>query len=474
MKILLIQQMFEHTNPVYMPKFAQADRSDTVKYPPLGLLYVASYLKANGYKDVIVRDADASATPLTQLLKEIETIMPDVVAIPAFTNAFHDVHRLAQGIKKINSKTHICIAGPHVKHFRKETLSFPEVDSTICGDGEIPFFHLVQYLDGKTSNPKFHGLSIKTSRELIESTESYSIENIDSLPFPDRTAVDITRYHSIVSSHKFMTTMISMRGCPFQCIFCAIDRHVKMRSAESVVKELIEISKLGINEVHFVDETFNLSKQRLMDICKGILNSGIKIEFSIRCRIKPFDDEMMQLLKQVGCMRIFFGIEAGTQKTLDRMRKNLTIKDIEDTIVLVRKYKMEWVGFFMLAFPGETYEDSRKTIEFAKKLNPNFAQFSIVTPVPGAPLYEEAMKDSTYRPQTWNNFAEDPLKIDEDAWWATSIPKEKIQTLVEDAYREFYFRPSYILRNLLSIKSFTEFSEQLRVGVNLFLNVLFK
>ncbi len=474
MKILLIQQMFENTNPGYMPKFAQQDRADTVKYPPLGLLYVAAYLKANGYNDVAVRDADATGTPADELLKEFEQNPPDLVAIPAFTNAFHDVYRIAQGIKKINPKAHICIAGPHVKKFRKETLALAEVDSTIQGDGEVPFLHLVKYLEGKEPSAEFKGLSVKTPAGLVESTETYSFENIDLLPFPVRDAVDITRYHSIVSSHSFMTTMISMRGCPHSCTFCAIDRNVKMRSAESVVKELIEIAKLGIHEVHFVDETWNLSRQRLISICKGIIASGIKIEFSVRCRVKPFDDEMMSLLKQAGCMRIFFGIEAGTQKTLDRMKKNITLKDIEETILLTRKYKLEWVGFFMLAFEGESIEDCKATIEFAKKLNPNFAQFTIFTPVPGAPLYEEAIKDKRYRPQVYNEFTEDPTKADEYAWWETSIPKEQVVQLMEDAYRQFYFRPSFILRNLMTVKSFTEFSEQVRMGINLLSNVLIK
>ena len=470
MKILLLQQMFENTNPGYMPKFAQQDRADTVKYPPLGLLYCAAMLKANGYDDVTVRDADADGTTAEQVLKEIAADPPDLVAIPAFTNAFFDVHKIAIGIKKINPKTHVCIAGPHVKLFRSQTLALPEIDSTISGDGEAPFLRLVQVLDGK-ADPHFPGLSVKTPQGLVESTESYALENIDSLPFPRRQDLDITRYHSIVSSHKFMTTMISMRGCPHQCTFCAIDRNVKMRSAESVVAEMVEISRLGINEIHFVDETLNLSRQRLINICKGIIASGIKVEFSIRCRVKPFDDEMMRLLKQAGCMRIFFGIESGTQKTLDRMKKHITLQDIEETIALVRKHKLEWVGFFILAFEGETYEDTRATIEFAKRLNPNFAQFTIFTPVPGAPMYVEAMKDKSYKPEIYNDFTADPTKGDEYAWWETSLPKETVAKLMEDAYREFYFRPSYILRNLMTVKSFTEFSEQLRIGVNLFASV---
>ena len=180
------------------------------------------------------------------------------------------------------------------------------------------------------------------------------------------------------------------------------------------------------------------------------------------------------LLKKAGCMRIFFGIEAGTDKTLERMKKHITKKDITETIALVRKYGLEWVGFFMVAFPGESYEDSRETIEFAKKLNPNFAQFTVFTPVPGAPLYEEAMRDKSYRPQIYNEITENPVEKDEYAWWETSIPKDKISKLIEDAYREFYFRPAYILRNLMTVKSFTEFTEQMRVGINLFTTVLFK
>ncbi|OGR84514.1 MAG: hypothetical protein A2901_02790 [Elusimicrobia bacterium RIFCSPLOWO2_01_FULL_54_10] len=471
MKILLLQQMFENTNTGYMPKFAQADRADTVKYPPLGLLYVASYLMSNGYPDVTVRDADATGTPASEVLKEIAADPPDLVAIPAFTNAFFDVHEIAKGIKKINPKAHICIAGPHVKLFRSQTLALPEIDSTISGDGEVPFLRLVDYVSGKVQDPHFPGLSVKTPEGLVESTESYSMENMDALPFPVRTAVDITRYHSIVSSHKFMTTMISMRGCPHQCTFCAIDRNVKMRSAENVVQEMVEIAKLGIHEIHFVDETLNLSRQRLISICKGIIASGIKVEFSIRCRVKPFDDEMMRLLKEAGCMRIFFGIESGSQRILDKMKKHITLKDIQETINLVQKYKLEWVGFFLFAFPGETYEEARQTIEFAKKLNPNFAQFTVFTPVPGAPLYEEAMKDKSYKPEVYNDFTANPTKGDEYAWWETSLTKEQINGIIEDAYREFYFRPSYILRSLMTVKSFTEFSEQLRIGVNLFASV---
>ncbi len=444
--------------------------------PPLGLLYVASTLAAWSDHQVKVTDAQAEQRDFGDLVRIARAWRPDVIGISAWTDFWYPAYRTGELLKQACPDAHLCLGGPHLGIYPRETLEVPFVDSVVVGDGEIPFLYLCNMISHGLADNSLPGLHVKAAGGVKTGHDLFYIQgDLDELPIPDRTLLDIRNYGSVLGNDDYTTTMITSRGCPHRCTFCKLNFQKNVaRTAESVVEEFRRIAALGIREVEVYDDTFSWSRSRLVAICEGLIAADLGITWAIRDRVssQAADDETMALLHRAGCRRVHFGIESGVQAVIDRMKKRITLDQARNAVACARRARMTVLAYFMFGNLDETVDDMRATIDFALTLNADFAQFSITIPYAGTEMYDEALAKGLIEEDYWRAYARNPAPdfvppklIEEHADLATLL------ALRDEAVRRFYFRPRYILRSIGKLKSPGEFIRKARMGMQLAVSV---
>jgi len=475
MKVLLINPPRHNEILADNPAFMDEERGFN---PPLGLLYLAGYLKKKGNHQVFGLDAQVEQLDYNNKFKQkILKINPDVVGITTMTFTLIDVLKTISLVKKVekelNKKIIIVLGGPHTHLFPEETINLEGVDYLIKGEGEAPFFDLLESLEGRNDLVDVKGLVYKKNGQIINNLVGDLINNLDELPFPDRELLPIEKYNSILSSGKIVTTMFTSRGCPFQCAFCDrphLGKKFRSRSAQNVVNEMEECLKLGIEEILIYDDTFTVDKQRTIDVCNEIIKRELKFIWDIRARVDTVDVEVFKKLKQAGCARIHFGVEAGTEKIIKVLNKCISLNQVEIAFKEAKKIGIERLAYFMIGSPEETKEDIDKTINFAKKINPDYVSITILTPYPATEIYQEALNQKVIKSDYWREFAKNPEKGVITKYWEKELTKKELFESLNVFYKKFYGRPSYILKEFLKIRSFKDLIKKARAGFKILYN----
>jgi anaerobic magnesium-protoporphyrin IX monomethyl ester cyclase len=446
--------------------------------PPLGILYVASTLTAKSEHQVQVIDAVAERLSFEDVAARVRAFDPEVVGISAWTDFWYPAYRTAQLIKEALPHVHLSMGGPHVGIYPQETLDVPFVDSVVVGDGEIPFLYLCNMIANDQPDNAMPGLHFKSWGVKPAADTFYIHGTLDDLPHPDRTLLPVTNYGSVLSRGRYVTTMITSRGCPYQCTFCKLNFQKNIaRSAASVVDEFKNIHALGIREVEVYDDTFTWSRKRLIDICNGLIEADLGIEWAIRDRVsaRSIDEETLDLMYRAGCRRIHYGVESGVQHVIDRMKKRITLDQARHAVRMAKRANMTVLTYFMFGNLGETIEDMEKTIDFAVELNADFAQFSVTIPYAGTEMYDEARASGLIADDYWLAYARapepdflPPKLIESHADMPTLL---KIR---DRAVQRFYFRPRFIFTKIWGLRSFSEFFRQARMGIQLAQSVYVK
>jgi radical SAM superfamily enzyme YgiQ (UPF0313 family) len=270
--------------------------------------------------------------------------------------------------------------------------------------------------------------------------------------------------------------MITSRGCPGRCTCCKLNfQKTVCRSAGNVIREFEMIQNLNINEVEIYDDTFTWSKQRVKDICQGLIDRNIRVKWAIRDRVNNVDKELLDCMKEAGCHRIHYGIESGVDRIIKLMKKNITTEQAKRAVRLAKKKGFTVLTYFMIGNKGESVEDVKETIDFAMKLGADYTQFSITIPYPGTELYEDALQNGVISYDFWSEFARKPVpdfRIPELA--SESIPANKLTSLLDEAIRRYYFRPSFIIKEIAKIRNPREFKRKLKMGYMLLLGLVRK
>jgi anaerobic magnesium-protoporphyrin IX monomethyl ester cyclase len=473
LRVLLIQPP---TTGAVTSLFHQVDEgTEGIGYkPPLGLLYIATTLKNYTNHEVKVLDAIAQKVKVEDIIREVSDFQPDVVGISAWTDFWYPAYNLGKQIKQVLPQTHLNYGGPHLGIYPKETLEIPFVDSVIVGDGEIPFIRLCNLIANEEIDDAFPGLHFKENG-LREGPDTYYIQkNLDDLPIPDRTLLPINLYSSVIGKNKYITTMITSRGCPYKCTFCKLNfQKTLCQSAERVVAEFKEISDLGIREVEIYDDTFTWSKDRLKDICNGLIKANLPIQWAVRDRVSSADTKLYELMYRAGCRRIHLGIESGVQHVLDRMRKQIKVEQAQKAVTLAKKAGMTVLTYFMFGNLDETLHDMRKTIEFALELDADYATFSVTIPYAGTEMYLEALSSGLIPNDYWREYALSPVpNFTPSKLIENHVNMDQMIKLSNDGIRQFYFRRKYIIRQVKSLGNVAEFFRKARMGLQLLTGVL--
>lgn len=413
-------------------------------WPPLGLLYLGSMLKKHGFGvqvlDVIGRGLDSIGAR-----KAICDSGADIVGITATTPEVRGVMEAARFAKE--AKRMVVVGGAHLGIFPHETLSFPEVDFAVQGDGEIPLLRLVEALN--SSKPDFSTVPGLVYRDngTIYKNNSYVETDLDNIPFPDWNLVNIHSY-SRADAIRPLATMISVRGCPYRCGFCYRGTNgmkTRFRNPVSVVDEMEYLSKnWRVREIIFCNDTLTIKREHIIAICEEILQRGIKISWVGATRVDAVDPEMLKLMKRAGLRELKFGIESGSSRILELMHKKITKDQARKTFRWCKKEKIRIGAYFIIGYALENEHTMRETIDFAKELDPDFAMFYAGIPLPDTGFHELAVQRKMISPDYWRDYVlgkrndRVPYLIDDMDKW------------IRRAFRQFYGRPHFLIKKLFS------------------------
>jgi len=434
-------------------------------FPPLGLLYIASYLKEKGI-EVKVIDAFIEGYDLPELTYNILKEFPDFVCFSSMTCQIKNVIAVSKELKRNASALKIIVGGPHISSTLAQMFSFSEhINFLVYGEGEETIHKLIS----GASLEKIDGIIYKKEDRIIVNKPSSPIENLDELPFPNLDMVDIGKYDSYYAKSLPLTSLMASRGCCFNCNFCdsyaTHGKIIRFRTPENIVDEIERnYKKYNIKQVMIKDSTFTVNKKWVKDICLEIKKRDLDINWTCNTRADMVDMELLDIMKRSGCYMILFGLESGVQEILDKMHKGITVQDIKNAISLCKKAGIQTAGYFMVGNLGETEDDALRTVEFSKELNLDMATFGVTVAYPGTELYQHAIQ----------NNAIDPLWYMKDAISSKSVremdgnlnlngfSKERQIEIATKANKEFYLRPSYILKKILRVRNFQDINRGIK------------
>jgi len=459
MKVLLVNPPNNYIIKSNVPGFLQ---QKTTYLPPLGLLYIASYLEKKTNHSVKIYDATVYKANYAKIAEIAKSY--DVIGITAVTFTLIDVTKTVEAIRLENPTAPIVIGGPHVAIFPQETENIPGVNFVLQGEGEESFAQLVDLLaEGSKKYNVVPGLYWKEGGQIKFNPTSDFVADLDKLPVPNRRLLDYRAYHSILSKKKsaehYVTTAFSSRGCPYKCIFCDrpnLGKKFRSHSPRYVVDEIEQLLELGIREIIFYDDTFTIKRDRVNEICELILQKNIKVQWDIRARVNDVNRDMLKLMKRAGCTRIHFGVEAGSSEMLKVLKKGITRDLAIQAFHGAHEAGIETLGYFMFGCPNETRSQMQETFDFALEMNPDYAHFAILTPFPGTPVYIEAIQKGLYPNDYWREFALSPSHDFVPPPLPNTLPREELDNILKKTYKDFYVRPKYIFKEGLKIRSWSD------------------
>lgn len=432
--------------------------------PPIGLAYLASSLREWARAEVNLLDCMVAGLNSEESINQIKSKSPDLIFFVLGTPTINYSVRWIARLKEELPKAVIVAIGPHVTALPEESLKATRLDFVIRGEPEVTSCNLVGALTKGKDIEKIKGISYRTGRSVIHNPGQPLLEDINQLPFPARDLLSNEKYTAPFAHHTPFGLIITARGCPFQCVYCATRGYYgktwRSRSVENVVSELREmVQKYNLRDIGFWDDTFTINHKRVIAICQAIIEEKLNIEWICLSRVDTVNPEILSWMKRAGCYQIQFGVESGSEEILRTLGKNLTIKQIKDAFNWSKAAVIEPAAFFMLGNPGETEDSVQKTIELALELPASYASFNINTPYPGCELFEK-MKDLL--PGDWSHFDA------KHASYQSGFDTKSLEKYIREAYRRFYYRPKYLLRLLFKIRSITALLRYLKTAFDIF------
>ncbi len=380
---------------------ARNGRLRVMGFPPIGIMSLSSVLKRAGH-EVVMFDQANPATPNDVIIKEMLRQEPDLVGMSFLsTTSYPYAKVLARQLRAADSKVRLAFGGVFASlNAQLVKMQVPEIDFVCRGDGEQLILDLLDRLDDPGT---VLGVTWQKDGKVQQNPNRPLERNLDKWPFPDRESLELDFVESmpldvpaVLSLDRF-TTMQTSRGCPWPCVFCDIpifnEGKWRSRSPQHVVDEMNQLKKDGYGAVYFVDDHFLLQPKRIEAICKGINDNDIRIEWGCEGRVDSTCMQLFPAMAKAHCRTLMFGIESGSQKILDRLKKEQTLEDVKTAVENAKRAGIEIVhGFFVVGNPDETEEDVRETFRFASRLRIDSFGFNRLCVYRGTPLWQEYVR----------------------------------------------------------------------------------
>ena len=472
-KILLIAP------PIFKEEYSARGSEHTASIlPPIGLAYIAAYLRKHGHKCEIL---DGLATPcsLDDIVKKCHSF--DIIGITSVSTYAIRVNELLHRIRGSGIKGTVVVGGPHATILPESCLR-NGADYVILGEGELPILNLINAIETHSDITQVESIAYLKDDKLIKNPRISLISNLDEIPIPAYDLLPMKQYHTSEARTRKQPSysLMTSRGCPGICSFCnksVSGTKVRYFSADRIVDEFFLLrDKYGAEDIAILDDNFLTNHDIVHDVCDKLLEKNFKKTWSVEARVDCINKDILIMLKKAGCDFIAYGIESGSQRMLDIMKKNITLEQVRKAVKLTKEIGINIRGYFMIGLPYETLDDIEKTIQFAIELNIEVASFSLFVPLPGTLDYKRALKTGTFPDPEYYlhgiypefNFPDSLLYVPE------GITDEELFAIHKKAYNRYYFRPKFLLKSILSIRSFSDIKRFLKGGINLIASALSK
>lgn len=417
--------------------------------PFLSLAMLAANVLETG-NDAKILDLQLSTQPIKDTVNMINNYNPDFVGLTFTTPLYSEAKRLSNFIRKNFPKIKIISGGVHTSIVPEQVLKETDIDIAAYGEGDITIREIV------TGKPLkiIRGIFYKDEKGKIhKNLPRPLVENLDSLPFPAWHLFPVDKYKNpkMMARKNPVGTIETSRGCLFSCTYCnkkIFGRCFRKKSVKRVADEFEHLKKSGFNEVHVWDDMFSTDLQRGKDICDEMIRRKINIPWQLDCgvRVNSVDQEFFHKLKKAGCYKVAFGFESGNQKILNRIKKGILLQQSMNAIRMAKEAGLETIGFFMLGLPDETLETMNDTIDFAIKLDPDYAKTTLLVPFPGTEIYNEWKEKGVIKSEDWSKYNDhSPSKV----YNHPNLDWKTLERYYNLFYKKFYIRPKYIAKRFL-------------------------
>jgi len=412
---------------------------------PIGIAYLTAVLEKSGY-DVTVIDCPALGIDHENLGAKIATIEPSVVGITSVTPMIQSALLAAHVAKEKCPNTIVILGGPHVTFMDEQILSEnPEVDVVVRGEGEQTLLELMRHVSNFGDLHEIAGITFRNNGRIIRTPNRPFIQNLDELPRPAYEQLPLKKYQLF---GKTILPIMTSRGCPFRCSYCVSSRlngvKFRARSPKNVVDELEWLRDThGADAFSFYDDAFTFDIERAGKICEEIKNRNIGLPWDCQTRVDRISKEVLVKMREAKCQLVSFGVESGSQKILDAVNKRTTVEQNERAIGWAKEVGISVSISVIIGYPGETPDTLKQTMDFIRKVEPDYVYLCLATPYPGTALRELVKELGWNMSIEWSQYDlqtpifENPL-----------LPNDELLEARKEFYNNFY-SPKYILRQSL-------------------------
>jgi anaerobic magnesium-protoporphyrin IX monomethyl ester cyclase len=469
---------------IYMKEIGRCGRRAVAgeMWPQTGLAYLAAVAEREGHEARII-DAMASAIDVAALVGQVAAWRPDLLVANTTTPTFKNDAQVVEALRG-RCDALIAFTGTHVSALPKESLAESVADLVFVNEAEETLADVLAALsrDGVEAARSDPGSSLSAIEGLAwrgpdgaarMSMRREPTDDLDSFPMPARRLLPNDRYRMPFFAGEPFATVIPTRGCPYPCTFCRAGavwgRKIRTRSPDNVLAELRHlVEELHIRNVAFMTDSMTLDRKWAMSLLGGIVDAGPRLRWVCNSRVDAVDLEMLRAMKQAGCQLVSYGVESGDPDILKSTMKGITLDQAREAMALTREAGIASMAYFIVGLPGETWQTVRRSIDFAKSIQPDYVNFHVATPFPGTRLCQQARDEGWLTTDDWSQFEEEGSAV----MVAGDLSAHELVRAQRIAMRAFYLRPSRLLKELVAIRSPSDLIARLRAGWKMIRTVL--
>src|SRR3990170_4980380 len=417
------------------PFFKPFNDNSIFRFPPLGLGYIAAALRRRGVQMELV---DCTFLTRGEALAKVKRSKPQIIGFYSMFSMKKTTMELAALLREDGEL--LVVGGPLPT---LDPAGYLEVfDVAVLGEGEAAMVGIAECHRKGFGLWGVEGIAYKDNGIVKFTSPRKQVEDLDSLPFPTRDLFDNDSYkrHYLRRFGYSISPLITSRGCPFSCDFCSrpvFGQSFRARSVVNVVNEVEEIVGLGYDRVWFADDCFTLNRERMLEVCNELVKRKVGVGWECLSRVDTMDCEVAVKMRRSGCVRVFFGIESGTDEVLGLMQKQITVEQARRAVYNAKEAGLQVGAFFILGYPGENGETILDTVRFASGLPLDYLSFTLPYPIPGTALFERVKGNSGFVVEDW----EEPKNwalIRHKLLYNSGFSEAKLKFAIGKAHVQFY------------------------------------